>query len=176
MSTPATRQRPNILITGTPGTGKSTLAEQLADKFKFDFIEIGKIVKDFKIYTAYDEEYQSHVLDEEKLLDHIEDRMDSDSGGVVVDYHGSDFFPERWFDFVIVLRCANAILFDRLKARGYNDFKVRENVECEIFGSLLEEARDAYPEERIHELRSEGPTDLQKNIEKITELVRSWKQ
>lgn len=70
--------------------------------------------------------------------------MDSTQGGCVVDYHGCDFFPERWFDFVIVLRCNNTLLYDRLAARGYNDRKIRENVECEIFGSLLEEARDSY--------------------------------
>lgn len=77
----------------------------------------------------------------------FQDRMDSDSGGVVVDYHGSDFFPERWFDFVIVLRCANAILFDRLKARGYNDFKVRSSF-SPIF--ILKNQRYSSQQIKIH--------------------------
>lgn len=50
--------------------------------------------------------------------------MDNIQGGAIVDYHGSDFFPERWFDFVIVLRCSTEILYDRLKQRGYDEFKV----------------------------------------------------
>ena len=62
--------------------------------------------------------------------------MDSDEGGIVVDYHACEFFPERWFDLVIVLRCDNTILFDRLTERNYPEKKIRENVECEIFGTV----------------------------------------
>ena len=40
-----------------------------------------------------------------------------EEGGVVVEYHGCDFFPERWFDAVFVLRTDNTILFDRLQQR-----------------------------------------------------------
>jgi len=34
-----------------------------------------------------------------------------------VDYHGCDFFPERWFDIVFVLRPNNTILYERLEQR-----------------------------------------------------------
>ena len=37
--------------------------------------------------------------------------------GNVVEYHGCDFFPERWFDLIIVLRTDNTILYDRLHHR-----------------------------------------------------------
>ena len=36
---------------------------------------------------------------------------------MIVDYHGSDWFPERWFDLVIVLTTDNTVLYDRLQAR-----------------------------------------------------------
>lgn len=38
-------------------------------------------------------------------------------GGNIVDYHSCDFFPERWFDGVFVIRCNNTTLYDRLAAR-----------------------------------------------------------
>lgn len=38
-------------------------------------------------------------------------------GSVVLEHHTVDFFPERWFDLVLVLRCDNTILFDRLVNR-----------------------------------------------------------
>ena len=38
-------------------------------------------------------------------------------GGNVVDYHGSEFFPERWFDIVFVLRTDNTLLYQRLEER-----------------------------------------------------------
>lgn len=76
-------------------------------------------------------------------------------GGIVVDYHSSDFFPVRWFDYVIVLRCENAPLYDRLHAReNYSEKKRAENLECEIMGIIAEEAHDAYPAENVvHELQ-----------------------
>ena len=43
-----------------------------------------------------------------------------------------DFFPERWFDLVLVLTCDNTALYDRLMERGYAAKKVEENVQCEI--------------------------------------------
>ena len=39
------------------------------------------------------------------------------AGGNVVDYHGCDFFPERWFDLVIVLQTDNTVLWNRLEKR-----------------------------------------------------------
>jgi len=37
-----------------------------------------------------------------QVCDALED--DLADGGIIVDYHGCDFFPERWFDLVIVLQ------------------------------------------------------------------------
>lgn len=49
------------------------------------------------------------------MLDIMESMMEK--GGNIVDYHGSEFFPERWFDGVFVIRTNNTILYDRLVAR-----------------------------------------------------------
>jgi len=38
-------------------------------------------------------------------------------GGNIVDYHGCEFFPERWFDVVFVLRTDNSVLYKRLQQR-----------------------------------------------------------
>jgi hypothetical protein len=40
-----------------------------------------------------------------------------ESGGVIVDFHGADLFPERWFDLVVVLRTDNSVLYPRLQSR-----------------------------------------------------------
>lgn len=49
------------------------------------------------------------------MLDYLEPIMSE--GGVVLEHHTVDFFPERWFDLVLVLRCDNTVLFDRLASR-----------------------------------------------------------
>ena len=50
-----------------------------------------------------------------QVLDVLESTMSN--GGNVVEYHGCDFFPKRWFDAVFVLRTDNTILYDRLEQR-----------------------------------------------------------
>ena len=50
-----------------------------------------------------------------QVVDELEDRMEG--GGYIVEYHSCDFFPERWFDAVFVLRTDNTVLYNRLEQR-----------------------------------------------------------
>ena len=58
-------------------------------------------------------------------------------------------------------------------SRGYNEKKVKSNVECEIFQSILEEALEAYDPEIVHELSSNIPEDMEKNVEEIVHWVQT---
>ena len=140
-----------------------------------EWINVGEVAKQYNCFESFDDEYKCHVLDEEKLMDEIEDKMDDELGGKMVDYHGCEFFPKRWFDAVFVLRTDTKLLYDRLASRGYEGKKLEDNVQCEIFQSLLDEARSAYDEEIVHELISDTPEQLEDNIEKIGKWVEAWK-
>ncbi|KAL5275363.1 AK6 family protein [Megaselia abdita] len=165
---------PNILITGTPGAGKSKLCEKLSKTLDGDYkyLDVSKIAKQKDFVEEFDEELQCPILDEDKLLDYLEPIMES--GGNILEYHGCDFFPERWFQSVFVVRCNNTILFDRLKERNYNDKKVASNVECEIFGTIYEEALEAYNEDIVTEVKGESLKDLEESCKKIKNWVRAW--
>jgi len=168
------RSLPNILITGTPGTGKSTLSQELALRTSFNCINVGDLAKQEELFDGWDDKYDCHVLDEDRVVDEMEDRMSD--GGNIVDYHGCDFFPERWFDIVFVLRTNNTVLFERLEQRNYSEEKIKENVQCEIFQTLLEEARESYDTNIVHELESNNPTDMERNLEQIIQWITSWKK
>lgn len=90
-------------------------------------------------------------FDVDMVCDELEPYM-SKQGGIILEFHSCDFFPERWFDLVVLLRCNNTDLYDRLKERGYSEKKITENIECEIFGVLQEEVRESYKEDIIMEL------------------------
>lgn len=49
------------------------------------------------------------------MVDELEEKMTE--GGVIVDYHGCDLFPQRWFDIIFVLRTDNTQLYTRLENR-----------------------------------------------------------
>jgi len=164
---------PNILVTGTPGTGKSTLCSEIAELTGLEWIDIGQVAKNDQLYSGFDSTYQCQILDEDRLLDDLEEKMSE--GGKIVDYHGCDFFPERWFDIVFVMTTNNTILYDRLKNRGYTNKKLQDNIQCEIFQMILEEARESFKPAIVHQLISDTPKELEDNIDKIVQWVQLWK-
>ena len=135
---------------------------------------------------------QPCVLCVVQVVDELEEIMGE--GGNVVDYHGCDFFPERWFQVVVVLRTDNTLLYDRLQKRwackptlqntcslslslslrGYSGQKLTDNVQCEIFQTILEEARDSYSHSIVHELPSNTPENFEQNVGTICALISEW--
>ncbi|KAF1971819.1 P-loop containing nucleoside triphosphate hydrolase protein [Bimuria novae-zelandiae CBS 107.79] len=170
------RKNPNIVITGTPGVGKTTHAEQLAQSLGFRHVSVNQIVKDEGFHEGRDEKLGSWVVDEDKLLDYLEATNLSETGGVILDWHACELFPERWIDLVIVLRCDSTVLYDRLTARGYKDKKLEENMDSEIMQVLLDEARESYREEIVVELRSDKDGDVEGNIERVEMWVDQWRK
>jgi len=61
------RKNPNIVITGTPGVGKTTHAEQLAQATGFTHLSVNQIVKDEGFHEGKDEETGSWIVDEDKV-------------------------------------------------------------------------------------------------------------
>ncbi|GFQ05619.1 adenylate kinase isoenzyme 6 homolog [Phtheirospermum japonicum] len=97
-----------------------------------------------------------------------------EEGGNIVDHHGCDFFLERWFDRVVVLQTDNPVLYDRLTKRIYTGKKRSNNVECEIFQVLLEDAKESCSEDIVVALRSDCIDDIEKNVSTLTNWVRNW--
>ena len=61
------RRGPNILVTGTPGTGKTTTAEQVAAAAGLQHINVGERVKAESLHSGWDDEYECWVIDEDKV-------------------------------------------------------------------------------------------------------------
>ena len=160
----------NILIAGTPGVGKSTHASELATRLDMKYININDIAEMGNIYEGWDSELESKILDEDLIQEEIESM--TRKGGCVVDYHSCDLFPKSWFKAVFVLRTDNTVLYDRLAKRGYNQVKLKNNIECEIFQEMLEEAREHFGLEMVMELYSNYPDDIDRNIEVMIGVVK----
>ncbi|KJA29275.1 hypothetical protein HYPSUDRAFT_32674 [Hypholoma sublateritium FD-334 SS-4] len=165
---------PVIVITGTPGTGKSTHAALLANESPVPLrhINVSEWVKERELYEKYDEEWQTYTVDEDRLLDDLEPLVAE--GGLILDWHTCEAFPERWADLVVVLRCDHTKLWERLEARGYPLKKIQENNEAEIMQVVLEEARSSYAPEIVVELESENMENLESNVTRIGGWITTW--
>ena len=173
---------PNILVTGTPGVGKTSLCSllesQLPEDYNlpgFQYVKLAELINTKKLYTTWNEEFNVPEFDEDMVCDELEPLM-SQQGGIILEFHSCDFFPERWFDLIVLLRCDNTALFDRLQERGYDQKKIDENIDCEIFGVLKEEVENSYSAERIIELNSNQVDDMQRNMDIVAERLRNLVQ
>ncbi|OMJ18821.1 Adenylate kinase isoenzyme 6-like protein [Smittium culicis] len=162
------RTKPNVLITGTPGTGKSTTSEMAAELIEYKYINVGELIKTHKLHDGYNDEFDTYWLNIDKVVDHLEDIVAD--GGCIVDYHSCDFFPERWFDLIIVLRADTEVLYDRLVARKYIPKKINENMECEIMQVVLDEALDSYDHDIVKELQSNSVSQMEDNVN----FIQNW--
>ena len=60
------RDRPNILVTGTPGTGKTTLCEVVAERTGLNYVRVSDLVRQYQFFEDYDRDLDTYVLDEDR--------------------------------------------------------------------------------------------------------------
>lgn len=65
-----TRNQPNIIITGTPGVGKTSHAELLAGSTGLKHLSINQVVKEHECHDGWDEAMQTWIVDEDKVHNH----------------------------------------------------------------------------------------------------------
>lgn len=170
------RKLPNIIITGTPGVGKSSHASQLAEQTSLINLSINDFAAENNCITGRDSALATVIVDEDLLLDALETTPLKKEGGYIIDWHACDLFPESWIDLVVVLRADTEVLYDRLVARGYGSKKVEENMDAEIMEVVLEEAREGFETEIVVELKSNGIEELEANVERLVGWFEQWKK
>lgn len=117
-----------VAITGTPGTGKSTFARELAERLgSCSIIEINDVVGRRRLYSRIDR-FGSRIVNIKKLEAALRDEIEGTDTKVViiVGHLVPDLRVNR--NITIVLRTGLAELVERLKRRGYPKGKIRENL------------------------------------------------
>lgn len=168
------RKKPNILIAGTPGVGKSSIAKRVSKLTGLKYVNISLFAISKKLIAEHDDEMDCEVIDEDKVIAKLKKK--AEKGGLLIEYHSCEFFPKEWFDKVYVIRASISVLHDRLVERDYSDSKRDENMECEIFQVCLEEAYETFGTEIVLELVNDDKKHLKKNIKFIVNDVESLKK
>ncbi|GAB4306503.1 MAG: adenylate kinase family protein [Methanobacteriaceae archaeon] len=161
-----------ILITGTPGVGKSTIASLLADKISGRLIPINKLVNDKNLYNGYHKDKNFKIVDLDALCSEIEKIIAKNPDDILIfEGHLSHYIKNA--DFVIVLRTNPKLLGERLKKRGYSSDKIRENVEAEAIDLCAFEAFEIH-RKKVNELdNSEIPPN--KIVDMIIQVIEGEK-
>ena len=121
-----------VAITGTPGTGKSSVAVEL-ERRGYAVVILDRFAEEHKLISGFDEARGTKEVDVDALDREL--RVPAKVGFLVAHYA-----HRLSVNLAIVLRCRPKVLADRLRARGWPDAKVRENVEAEAIDVITQEA------------------------------------
>ena len=142
-----------IVITGTPGVGKTTVAEALATRLKALHLSLGDLVRDEDLVLGVDEERRTLIADLKRLSKRVRDIICGASQDVVVEGHyAPDVVPHSLVSYAFVLRRDPDDLRVKLEERGFKERKVLENVASEILDVCLISAVKEYGAELVDEI------------------------
>jgi len=147
-----------IIITGTPGVGKTRLANSLAKRMNCSFLDLGSLVKREKLYSRFDRRDRSYVIDEHRVKRRLARFFAENTRGVlIIEAHTvGSYVPKRPGMRAIVIRLDPVKLAQRLKARKWSRRKIWENVEAELIDLSVYESVRLLGRDRVSQIDSTG--------------------
>lgn len=144
-----------IAITGTPGTGKTSVCKAL----KRGYLDLNAVIEQQGFFSGVDPQRGSLIADLDKLQEYVRNR---DQTVVVIESHLAHLLKP---EVAIVLRANPAVLAERLARKGFSAQKIQENVEAETLDIILAEAVELC--DTVYEIDTTG-----KNVEALAAVVR----
>jgi len=148
-----------LAITGTPGTGKTSVAEETADRLDMQLVDVNDLARKSGAERGIDTERDAVFVDVDRLADSLDQKV---SDRAVLDGHLSHHFAA---DITIVLRCDPDELRDRLEEKGWDEEKIRENIEAETLDILLQEAVSM--RDTVYEINTTG-----KDASEVAQIIK----
>ena len=156
-----------IVITGTPGVGKTTVAAELVSRLKAQLVNVGDLVKNENLVAESDEERGTLIADIKKVRARIRSMLSKTHGDTIVEGHYAyDVVPRESNPYVFVLRRDPDAFEAGLKSRGYDEKKIQENLAAEVLDVCLIGAMKRLGPERLCEVDTTG-----RNVESVANEV-----
>lgn len=185
-----------LLLTGTPGTGKTTISHLLAERLGCQLVDINHLVGEKHLYTGLDPEKDYKIVDMDALNNElfkivgegdVDDQKNDSSidsstsidspinssknSCIIIEGHLSHYFPQA--DLVVVFRTEPLVLEERLKKREWKETKIRENLEAEALDICTWEAHQIHGT-KVHEVETTNITP-EEAINIISEIINGKK-
>ena len=152
--------RTSLLITGVPGTGKTTLAKALSQKTGAALLEINELAELLGLYSHTDPKDGAKVVKLPELARELSAAIKSEKRSIIVDGHlGCEMLLP--VQKVIVLRCDPKELRARLSARNYPAEKLSQNALSEALDYCAVQSEKHYGARKVWEINTTGKTPMQ---------------
>lgn len=154
-----------ILITGTPGVGKTAVSQLLASKLNALHIDLGELVKHENLTSGTDKARDTLIVDIDKVSRRVQEIIKNCDHDVIIDGHyATDVLPSESVDLVFVLRRNPDELKKIMEERKFREEKIRENLAAEILDVCLVDAISACGSEKVCEIDASN-----KRMEEVAE-------
>lgn len=165
-----------ILVTGTPGVGKTALSRLLASKLNALHIDLGELVKRENLTSGIDKARDSLIADMDKVSRRVQEIIRECERDVIVDGHYAvDVVPSDNINLVFVLRRNPDELKKTMEERGFRKEKIYENLAAEILDVCLVDAISACGSEKVCEIDVSG-IEIDKVIEDMLLILKGKKK
>jgi|TARA_Y100000780_G_C13534785_1_gene359075 adenylate kinase len=164
----------SIIITGSPGVGKHTIAKEIERTWKIsELIDINKIAIDAGLVEQGQDALD---VDVNKLKKHLEPIVSDiprlhwmGRTGLVVGHLAPYVLDGKSFNPCIVLRKNPYKLLDIYKKRGYTEKKMKDNLGSEILGIITNDAIKNFGQEKTFQVDTTDhtPKELAVRIQDI---------
>lgn len=160
-----------IIITGTPGTGKTTVSKLLSKKLNGIYINSGNIVRN-GYFLGLDTKRNSLIADIDKLQQFIDKMLLKIKKLTVIDSILPDIVSSENVLLVVVLHTATEVLYTRLSKKGFEIRKIMENIDAELCKICYQDTIETYGLERVFEIDTteSAPNET---VEHIYEEIRN---
>lgn len=161
-----------IVITGTPGTGKTYFSKRLANIINYKYVPINDIVIKEGLYGKYDKQRESYIINLRAAKKYVLDNYSR--GDFIFDSHIAHLIVDKkLLKICVVLRCSPYELMRRLKEKGYSDKKILENVQAEILDVIYNEAIASYGEDKV--IQIDVTDKLDEKVLGLSSMIRKNK-
>jgi len=176
-----------IAITGSVGSGKTTLAKELLKELnkdfekeeltvlkqrKYELIHLNELAIEHKIEDV--KELQTFDFDIDKLVYELnkmlEDAKNSNKN-LILEGHFAHFLNPEYVDYLFVVNRDLEELQKEYNNREYNDQKAKDNLEVESFNLCFYEAIEEGFEEEKQVFCLDNDTNLADLVEKIKKII-----
>jgi adenylate kinase len=146
-----------LVLTGTPGVGKTSVAMLLAQRVKGAYVNLSELVKSEGLSCGFDRKRDTLIADSEEVSKRVGTVIARAKGCVILEGHFAvDVVAKEDASKVFVLRRNPDELRRTLMNRKFKESKIAENVAAEILDVCLFDAVKAYGEEKVCEIDVSG--------------------